>query len=74
MSAAAATTPTLRAGPGLRAKVAAVVVLACLAALAAYAMFSGPTTVSVPTPRQAAPAQTTVPTHADEGPEGGGGD
>lgn len=73
MSAGTASTAAPGARPSLRTKVAAVLVLACLAALAAYAMFSGPTTVRSPRPR-AAPAQTTAPAHREEAPESGEGD
>lgn len=67
---AAATPLARRAGP--RTRVAAVLVLIGLAALAAYALFSGPTTVPLPAaPQHAAPAQT-APLHQHEPPEGRG--
>jgi hypothetical protein len=53
---AAATTIARRAGRGTR--VAAALVLAGLAALAYYALFSGPTTYTVPPRPGAAPART----------------
>ena len=59
-----------RAGP--RTRIAAALVLIGLAALASYALFSGPTTVRLPRePRQATPART-APAHQDEQPEGKG--
>lgn len=64
-------------GPTLRTKVAAVVVVLALAGLAAYAMFSGPTTVPVPSNGAAktAPSKSAPPAEDQfpEGQEGGGG-
>ena len=58
-------------------RVAAVVVVLALAGLAAYAMFSGPTVVSVPSNGPAKTAPSKVPPPAEdqfpEGREGGGG-
>lgn len=53
-------------GPSLSTRIAAVAVLIALAALAAYAMFSGPTTISVKSPTKAVPSRT-----APAGGEGG---
>jgi hypothetical protein len=65
----AASMPSMRrAGPRTRA--AAALVLIALAALAYYALFSGPTTYSVPSSPRAAPARTAPP--PGEEPEGGG--
>jgi hypothetical protein len=51
--------------------VAAGLVLIALAALAVYAMFSGPTTVQLPAGQRGAQAPRTAPAApADEGPEG----
>jgi hypothetical protein len=50
---------------------AAILVLVCLAALAAYAMFSGPTTIPSTTVPYGAPARTAAPPPGDEGGEGG---
>ncbi len=49
---------------------AAIVVLLCLAALAAYAMFSGPTTIPSTTVPHGAPARTAPPPVGEEGGEG----
>jgi hypothetical protein len=66
----AATPLVRRAGP--RTRVAAVLVLIGLAALASFALFSGPTTIPLPaSPKQAAPART-APLHQDEQPAGRG--
>jgi hypothetical protein len=62
-------------GPGLRAQIAAAAVVLALAALAAYTVFSGPTTVPIKAPA-AAPAQSAPPVGGQE-PEserGGRGD
>jgi hypothetical protein len=70
----AATTPVeaTRRGGGPRAQLAAILVLIGLAALAAYAMFSGPTTVPLPAgPPKAAHART-APAHPEEPQEGRG--
>lgn len=70
MSPETVPTPAPRVGPSQRTKVAAIVVLLCLAALAAYATFSGPTTIpSTPVPH-GAPARTAAPPAGDEGGEG----
>jgi hypothetical protein len=64
----AATPLVRRAGP--RTRVLAVLVLIGLAALASYALFSGPTTVPLPaSPQQAAPARS-APLPQGEPPEG----
>lgn len=66
----AATPMVRRAGP--RTRIAAALVLIGLAALAAYGLFSGPTTVPLPaSPQQATPTRT-APLHQDEQPEGKG--
>lgn len=67
----AASSPTVAAPSGGRrgTQIAAAVVLICLAALAAYAMFSGPTTVRLPAQPQAAPTRTAPPTFESEGQE-----
>lgn len=61
----------------MRTQVAAVVVVLALAGLAAYAMFSGPTTVPVPSNGAAkqAPSKAAPPAEEQfpEGPEGDGG-
>lgn len=59
-------------GPGLRARIAAAAVVLALAALAAYTVFSGPTTVPVKAPT-AAPAQSAPPTGGQELEREGGG-
>ncbi|MGE5409152.1 MAG: hypothetical protein ACM3NV_11130 [Syntrophothermus sp.] len=56
MSAASTAAAAEDRGPGLRARIAAVAVVVALGALAAYAMFSGPTKVAVPAAGPAAPA------------------
>lgn len=66
-------------GPRLRTRVAAVAVLIALAALASYAMFSGPTRVPLGGTSKVAPktAPSTAPSQppAEGGEaEGGGGD
>jgi hypothetical protein len=70
MSAEIAPSSTPRMGPGQRTKVAAILVLVCLAALAAYAMFSGPTTIPSTTVPHGAPARTAAPPAGEEGGEG----
>lgn len=64
-------------GPALRTRVAAVAVVLALAGLAAYALFSGPTTVSVPSTSapKSAPAKVAPPAEDQfpEGREGGEG-
>lgn len=47
-------------GSSLRARICALVVMVALAALAAYAMFSGPTTVAIRAP-SSEPARTAPP-------------
>lgn len=49
---------------------AAIVVLFCLAGLAAYAMFSGPTTIPSTTAPHGTPARTAPPPSGEEGGEG----
>ncbi|MGH2936795.1 MAG: hypothetical protein ACRDPE_01590 [Solirubrobacterales bacterium] len=80
MTATSATPETVAgtSGPGLRTRIAAVVVSLALAGLAAYAMFSGPTIV--PVPAAGGPAKSTpktAPQNEDQfpenGKEGGGG-
>lgn len=61
-------------GPSLRTKVAAVAVVLALAGLAAYALFSGPTVVWVPS--TSAPKSTpskAAPPGEDQFPESGEG-
>jgi hypothetical protein len=63
-------------GPALATRIAAVAVIVALAALAAYTLFSGPTTVTVGGPAKAAPTRS-APAAGErgfEGPEGGQGD
>jgi hypothetical protein len=55
-------------------KVAAGIVLICLAALAAYAMFSGPTTVPLPAGQRGTTVHTAPAHPGGEFPEGNGGD
>lgn len=55
---------------GRRARVAAALVLIGLAALAAYAVFSGPTTVPLPARPQAAPQRTAPAEPGERGAEG----
>jgi hypothetical protein len=55
-------------GPSLSIRVAAVTMLIALAALAAYAMFSGPTTISVKGPTNAVPSRT-APADSEGGSE-----
>ncbi len=45
-------------GPSLMTRVAAIVVVIALAALAYYAVFAGPTTVAVKAPAKASPAKS----------------
>ena len=54
---------------GLRTRVAAALVLLGLAALATYALFSGPTTVPVPAQPQAAPQRAAPAEPGEGGPE-----
>jgi len=74
MSGAAATRVSPAAAvPSLRLRIAAIAVVIALAGLAAYAVFSGPTTVSSAGPSKAAPTRTTV-TPEEQEPEGNRGD
>jgi hypothetical protein len=77
MSAAPRTVVADEQGPRLMTRVAAVMVVLALAGLAAYTMFSGPTTVSPPTGAgaiKAAPSNTTPDKEQSAEPgEGGGG-
>ena len=59
------------AGPGLRTRIAAIVVVLALAGLAAYAVFGGPTTVSIQGPVKVAPSRT-APSEGQAEPEGEG--
>ena len=52
MSTASPTAAATGEAPSLRTKIAAIAVVVALAALAAYAMFSGPTTVPAPPGRR----------------------
>jgi hypothetical protein len=74
MSAASPSTVAAPSGGRRGAQIAAGVVLICLAALAAYAMFSGPTTVRLPAQQQVAPTRTAPPTYEPEGQERGSHD
>jgi hypothetical protein len=72
VSVAETSAPATRRGGSPRAQLAVVLVLIGLAALAAYAMWSGPTTVPLPAgPPKAAPART-APAHQEEPQEGRG--
>ena len=72
MSAATTRAEATRRGGSPRAQLAVILVLIGLAVLAAYAMFSGPTTVPLPVaPPKAAPART-APAHQEEPREGRG--
>lgn len=59
-------------GPSMSVRIAAVLVVFALAALAAYTVFSGPTRVSVSGPQIAAPINSAPPASQQE-PEGEGG-
>ncbi len=73
MSAAAASVPG-DGQPTLRTKIAAVAVVIALGALAAFAVFSPPTTVKVGgSPAKSAPAAQPAPATGGE-PEGEGGE
>ena len=78
MTAASPTAPATGEAPSLRTKIAAIAVVLALAALAAYTMFSGPTTVPVPAGGGASKAAPTKAAPAGEEGfpegEGGGGD
>jgi hypothetical protein len=50
-------------------QIAAGLVLICLAALAAYALFSGPTTVQLPAQQGVSPTRIAPPTYESEGQE-----
>lgn len=69
----AATAPAPR-GTGLRLRLAAILILVGLAALAYYAMFSGPTTVPLPATPKAAPHRAAAPAQESEPGEGREGD
>ena len=69
---AASPSASRRAGTSLRTRVLAILVLIGLVALAAYTMFSGPTTVPLPGGPQAAPTQNAPPEPGEA--EGGRGD
>ncbi len=77
MSAAPRTVVAEEQGPRLMTRVVAVVVVLALAGLAAYTVFSGPTTVPAPTgagTTKAAPSKTTPDREQSAEPgEGGGG-
>lgn len=76
MSAAPRTVVVEEQGPRLMTRVVAVVVVLALAGLAAYTVFSGPTTVPAPTgagTTKAAPSKTTPDRESAEPGEGGGG-
>lgn len=60
-------------GPSLRARLAAVAVVVALAAVAAFALFSGPTTIPVRAPAKAVPT-TTTPAPAQTEPDTSLGD
>ncbi len=64
-------------GPSLKTRVAAVMVVLALAGLAAYTVFSGPTTVSAPSTgagaTKAAPSQATSGEEPAERGDGGNG-
>ena len=73
MSAQSSSPPVASSeGPGLSVRIAAVLVVLALAALAAYTVFSGPTRVSVGGPQTAAPINSAPPASQQE-PEGEGG-
>ena len=72
MSAPAASVAT-PAGSRARTRIAAILVLIGLAAIAYYAMFAGPTTVHVPPQPQAAPVRTAPPVPGEEREGGDGG-
>ena len=72
MSAAAPSTSSPRTG--VRTRVLAILVLIGLMALAAYTVFSGPTTVPRPAGPQAAPVQHAPPEPSEKDTEGGPGD
>ena len=57
--------------PRLRTRIAAIAVVVALGGLAGYTLFSGPTTVPVQGPAQAAPARTVPPQEQREPEEGG---
>jgi hypothetical protein len=78
MTAASPSALTDERGPSLMTRVAAVAVVLALAGIAAYAMFSGPTTVPAPSgagttkaaPSKAAPAGEEQAPEAGEGADG----
>lgn len=74
MSAAAPGSAAPRTGASMRTRVLAILVLIGLVALAAYTMFSGPTTVPLPARPHAAPVQSPPTEPGEGGAEGGRGD
>lgn len=73
MSATSSSPPmAISEGPSLSVRIAAVLVVIALAALAGYTVFSGPTRVSVGGPQIAAPSHSAPPASQQE-PEGEGG-
>lgn len=58
-------------GPGLRTRIAAIAIVLALAGMAAYAVFGGPTTVSVQGPAKVTPSRT-APAEEQAEPEGEG--
>lgn len=74
MSAAAERiAPLVQDGPSLRARIAAIAVVVALGALAAYAVFGGPTTVPIGTPAKA-PTRAVQPAGVQPQSEGEGSD
>ncbi len=72
MSAATAQATPLVRRAGRRTRIAAALVLIGLAALAYYAMFSGPTTVPLPAAPQGGAHTRTAPAQGQEPAEGRG--
>lgn len=75
MSSAAPAAAAAESGPSLTTKVASVLVVLALAGVAAYALFSGPTTVPAPTgagATKAAPGKS-APAAEERSPEPGEG-
>lgn len=73
MSAAAQSSPVVQGGPGMKTRAAAVSVVVALGALAGYAVFSGPTRVSVSVPVKLAPSVNKPAPPVQTEPEGQGG-
>lgn len=73
MSDATATRAARVAGGTLSTRIAAIAVVLALAGLAAYTLFSGPTTVPLPRPVKVAPSRTAPPVPEGER-QGEGGD